>query len=566
MNNQQKGKLTQKSKMNLLLSVAQSMNSASDIEEILRQVIDQVILTLRAERGFIVLANANELDFKASRGIEDEELSNPDYEISTGVIWEAINTEKVILTANAGLDERFSSNESVVDLKLKSVLCAPIHSRAGTIGAVYVENRMSVGIFDEEDIELISNIASSAAIAIDHAELVSQSIHKDKLEKDLKSAREIQKNLIKGQNKNFGKWVFSGEWIPAKEVAGDFYFVAERIDGKLLVVIADISGKGAPAAIFMYTLRDAIETEANNGSGPAEILRNVNVALAKDNPNSMFASVFLAFIDKKSGSLAFSNGGHNPGYILSKRKRIRKLDNFHGPVLGAMEDSYYEESEISIPDDSQLFLFTDGVIETENLHGDYFGYKRLEDMLKLNSTVPPRVVSRKVLAEIEEFRESFAQVDDITILTVKIPGNHKAKGESSTFRFDASFDGINEAALRIEDLAKQLKLNDSSRQEIMIVIDELVGNIVKFASNKDETEFIEITFSQDGQFISVIIVDSGKEFNPFDRLDKPLANSIQERRPGGLGLRLVEELTDLREYRRKDGTNIVSVKWLISDR
>ncbi len=555
--------LNPREEINLLLNVAQSINSAANIEEILADVLDQIIATISAEKGFVILEKPPAIEFVAARGIKKTEIENPEYETSMGVVRECLKTKQVILSSNASTDERFSTNESVINLKLKSVLCAPIISSSGTKGAVYVENRMSAGAFSKDHISVISSIAQNAGTAIDYAELIQKSKGAKQLQNEFDSARMVQKDLIQRKQEASDKWVFSGEWAPAKEVAGDFYFVAERGDGKLVAVIADISGKGASAAIFMTTVRDQLRSHINEIESPAEILSVSNSNLAMDNPQSMFASVFLAIIDEEFGTMIYSNGGHNPAFLL-KNGKIQKLDAFHGPVLGAMENSVYSERKIKIKTDSLLFMYTDGLIEAENSQGEYYGYQRAEDFLIANSHAPPRTLTRRMLAHVLAFQAEGKQVDDITLLALSIPKTKQREDSTATLLIEANLEGLNQALSFASQFIIENKISINIGRETEIVIDELLSNAIKFGEDDIQSKGIELSLSILKGHLKLTIKYGGKEFNPFALRSEIQPGHVSDRFLGGVGLNLIKELSDHREYSRLNDMNLLVLKWILS--
>jgi sigma-B regulation protein RsbU (phosphoserine phosphatase) len=234
----------------LLYRLSHTFSSSLDLDEVLNLVMDEVIAVTRAERGFVMLHDAGQgLAFRVARGMDRSTIDDPQFQISRSVVERVAREGRPILTSDALHDDRFSMRKSVMSLGLRSILCVPLIHKAQILGVVYVDNRLHSGIFVQADLDLLTAIASSAAIAIENAHLYQVAVEKGRLERELQMARELQASLLPGETPQTPGWEFAARWRPARRVSGDFYDFIPLDRGHVGLVLADVSGKGMPAAL-----------------------------------------------------------------------------------------------------------------------------------------------------------------------------------------------------------------------------------------------------------------------------------------------------------------------------
>ena len=220
-------------RLELLYRISQTINSSLDLDVVMESLMDEVIFATRAERGFLMLYDENnQLSFRTARGMDQQDIEESEFKISRGIVERAAKDATPLLTSNAQLDQRFDTRASVKLYGLRSVLCVPIIQKEKTLGVIYVDNRFQNGIFMQDDLELLTSIASSAGIAIDNARLYRIAVEKGRMERELQMAREVQVNLIPAVTPSIPGWDLAACWKPAHEVSGDFYDFIPISDGK----------------------------------------------------------------------------------------------------------------------------------------------------------------------------------------------------------------------------------------------------------------------------------------------------------------------------------------------
>jgi hypothetical protein len=184
-------------RLRLLYRLSQTFNSSLDLDEVLNRVMDEVIAVTRAERGFVMLPESDgQLYFHAARGIEQQTIDTPEFHISRGLVDRVAAERQPLLTSDAQSDDRLSMRRSVVNLGLRSILCVPMLFRDKLVGVIYVDNRLQAGLFTQAELELLTAVAASAAIAIDNARLYQLAIEKGRMEQELQMARDLQRSLL----------------------------------------------------------------------------------------------------------------------------------------------------------------------------------------------------------------------------------------------------------------------------------------------------------------------------------------------------------------------------------
>ncbi|HPA45811.1 MAG TPA: SpoIIE family protein phosphatase, partial [bacterium] len=248
---------------------------------------------------------------------------------------------------------------------------------------------------------------------------------KERIESELKIARDIQRSILPRtfppfpEQNEFDIYAFN---ISAKEVGGDFYDFFYVDDRTLGFVIADVSGKGVPAALYMAVSRTLLKATALRGFPPGECLDKVNHLLIADNESTMFVTLFYGTIDVHTGNLQYANGGHNLPYIKRKNGDLECLSGAHGLILGIMEDATYTTDSVKLNKGDAVFLYTDGVNEAENSSSAFFGMPRLEACLKETDFSSVEEAVKKMKTEVSDFTGDAVQSDDITMMALQYMG------------------------------------------------------------------------------------------------------------------------------------------------
>ena len=411
----------------LLYRVSQAFNSSLDLDEVLNRVIDEVIAATRAERGSLMLHDANgALVFRAARGLEQQSIDDPTFQVSRGVVERVAREGRPLLTSNAQDDQWLRRRESVMVLGLRSILCVPLQHKGATLGVIYVDNRLQAGLFRPDDLDLLTAIASSAAAAIENARLYQVAVDKGRLERELQVAREVQVSLLPRETPRIDGWEFAARWQPARQVAGDFYdFIPVSLPkdsqaaSGLGIVMADVSDKGMPAALFMALSRSIVRASVVQALPPADSITQANRLICADSPNGMFVTLFYAQIDPAAGDMVYVNAGHNPPLLYhADRDGVIRLTGT-GMGLGLFDSAQYEQRAARLAPGDFVLMYTDGVTEALDAHGREFGEERLQRLVLDQCAAPAATIASALEQALAAHIGGGAPSDDITFLIAR---------------------------------------------------------------------------------------------------------------------------------------------------
>lgn len=342
--------------------------------------------------------------------------------------------------------------------------------------------------------------------------------------------------------------------LPAREVGGDFYDFFLIDDDHLAVVIADVSGKGVPAALFMVIAKTLIKNNAQYGIQPHAAFETVNDLLCENNDAGMFVTAFMGYLELSTGRFTYVNAGHNPPLIRSKTGDFKQLPTRPGFVLAGMEGISYVQQECTLACGDVLFLYTDGITEAMNPEQELFGEARFEAAANRCKNMPPKSVLEGVLHTIQAFAKDAEQADDITALLLAYNG-----GNSMTeLKLPAKAENLPQVLDFVEKALEECNCAPKFKMQIPLAVEELFINIAQHAYAPKAGD-VTIRM-QAGQEICIEFEDAGKAFNPLLAPEPDISASAEEREIGGLGIFMVKEIMDSIEYRRDGHKNILIIR------
>ncbi len=385
---------------------------------------------------------------------------------------------------------------------------------------------------------------------LQHIDLVRKAAsEQQRTQSELEIAQQIQQSALPVEFPMHGEVEVYARMTAAKMVGGDFYDFFFVDDKHLAVVIADVSGKGIPAALYMMNAKALIRNTAKTGVSVSEVFARVNNELCHGGAN-LFVTVFMAILNIETGELSYVNAGHNPPYYFDKNgyKMLSVKTNI---VLGGLENISFTEERMQMKAGERLFLYTDGVNEAQNCNGDFYGNERLTAILNTELQSSYDVLS-VVQDDVAAFTQGAEQSDDMTMLEMLYCAMPK---NALTVKADVIY--IDKVLNYVErDLIKH-KLPQSVQTKLMVATEEIFSNIAQYAYRTHGLVRM-YTYVNDGEY-HICFADNGIFYNPKKRPTPDLNKSVEEMDIGGLGIYLVKELTDNIVYRRDNGRNILDV-------
>jgi sigma-B regulation protein RsbU (phosphoserine phosphatase) len=405
-----------------LYHVSSWINSTLEFDRALDNAIDAIMQVTRAQRGFLMIHNEaeNSLQVLVARGIDGATLESEGY--STTIVGKVVETREPLLTNNAQFDTRFNAGASIIMRGLRAILCAPMLVQDRLIGVVYVDTAMKAGAFRPQDMALLMAVSGMAARAIENARLYLVAREKGRLEHELQMASEIQRGLLPREMPRVRGYELSPHWEAAREVAGDFYDAFELEDGRLGTVIADVSDKGAPAALFMAVARTLIRSHAHAGLSAYDTVSRTNDLLLPDaEQNGMFVTLFFSQFEV-GGQSVHVNGGHNPPVLYRAADGQAQLLPQGGRALGWFPNNPLKAMQLQMQPGDVIVYYTDGLTDAENPRGEPYGEARLAACVERCARQPAPDIRVDILRDVEAFCEGNPPFDDLTMLVVRYTG------------------------------------------------------------------------------------------------------------------------------------------------
>ncbi|HWP42008.1 MAG TPA: SpoIIE family protein phosphatase [Blastocatellia bacterium] len=406
-----------------LLSIVSQVGIAllprTSLEDTLKMTIDIVFQAIPAERGFLFLKEGDELTCKIARGASADALSHASQvQISRSITNRVLTSRESVLTSDAMQDPRFQSQNSVVLSQIRSVMAVPLASGEETFGMIYVDNPFH-NRFQEEDLKVLTTIASVASIKIEHERLLEERLEKRRMEEELKVASEIQMRLQPVSPPKINGWDMTGVSFPCREIGGDYYdFIQRKRDNRLVIAVGDVSGKGTGAALLMSSLHAAVRAQSQARTSISEVMGEINHYIYENSPPNKYLTLFYGALDPETGTLVYSNGGHNPPILVRRTGEILRLDKGGLPV-GLMQSAEYSEDSIQFQPGDALVIYSDGITESVNDRDEEFGEERLIDVVRNNLHRSASGMRDRIDEALSRFVGNAAPVDDMTLMIIK---------------------------------------------------------------------------------------------------------------------------------------------------
>jgi serine phosphatase RsbU (regulator of sigma subunit) len=298
------------------------------------------------------------------------------------------------------------------------LFAVPIAVKDDLYGVMIIEEAAGGLRFRARRLEIITGIAQQAALAIQNDLLQKEMVVRERLETEVQLARQIQKTFLPETLPTYENWELAARWKTARQVGGDFYDVFELPDNRLGLFIADVADKGVPAALFMALTRTLVRAAVLEHASPADALRRVNELLIPDTKQGMFVTAVYAVLDMNNDQLTYVNAGHNPPLWIKNTGGIERLTRT-AIALGAFIGHGVEERTIQLETGDHLFLYTDGLTESFNTEGEFYGEERLTDSITANQCSSAHELMDVVEKALLDFVQDMPAADDLTMLVLR---------------------------------------------------------------------------------------------------------------------------------------------------
>jgi serine phosphatase RsbU (regulator of sigma subunit) len=402
----------------LISKVGITLLASATLNETLEQIVALVFEAVPADRCVIMMRDegSEELRVAVAR-LRDRVGEVGEIRVSRNVLDEVVIRGKSVLTSDAQHDPRFASGTMVLQ-GVRAVLAVPLGVADKVFGIIYADSPIAEGRFTEDHLKVLTTLASVAAIRVENARLVEARLERERLERELALASEIQQRFQPTAPPHISGYELQGISFPCYEIGGDYYDFIEREDGRLVIALGDVSGKGTAAALLMSSLHAAIHAQSASHDSLVATISAVNRYLADNIPANRFVTLFYAELDPDSGSLAFLNAGHNPPLIVHAAGTVEQLAS-GGLPLGIQRDAEYREGRTQMQPGDVLCIYSDGVTEAVSPSGEEFGPTRLYEVVSRNVEASAAGIRDRIESSLTKFSQGTSAADDITLVIVK---------------------------------------------------------------------------------------------------------------------------------------------------
>ena len=413
----------------------------------------------------------------------------------------------------------------------------------------------------DDEIEILAE--SFAALSKRTRDYISQiteiTAEKERIGTELALATRIQADMLPNIFPAFPErpdFDIYASMDPAKEVGGDFYDFFLIDEKHLGIVMADVSGKGVPAALFMMISKILVQNFAMTGRSPAQVLQAVNNQICANNREEMFVTVWFGVLDTETGIITAANAGHEYPVLMQQGGQFELLKDKHGLVIGAMDGVRYKEYELTLNRGAKLFLYTDGVPEATNAQNELFGTERMLAALNEDPDASPEGILRNVRKAVDGFVMEAEQFDDLTMLCLEFKGDTSMTGICKEWSAPAEVEKLPELLSFLEQQLEEAGCPMKTQMQISVAAEEIFVNIANYAYTPGKgIATVRLTISQDPAVATITFIDRGTPFDPLKKEDPDVTLSAEERAIGGLGIYMTKKTMDEVRYEYKDGQN-----------
>jgi serine phosphatase RsbU (regulator of sigma subunit) len=423
--NQELFSLNPGQKLLMVLELSRHLSRTLDQRQLLDKLLELLFkLFPLADEGLVALGGEERLEVKARRSRRQEQ----DFRFSRSLLRQAIREGAGILSEDVRGDERFANSATLFSTEARSVLCVPLFDHDNKpLGVLHLSCCRPDRPFRQEDLELLSTIALQVAVVLENAAFNEERVRQAQLRQELAVAREIQQSVLPSDFQALGNAAFEvyGKVWPARDMSGDFYDLMPLDEGQpalgpLAFFVGDVSGKGMPAALFMFAVRSLARHLVLAGTAPAHTLRLLNQAVARDNPSSLFVTVAHGLLDRSDGSVVLSTAGHPLPLVRRAAGAIEEISLPPGRFLGLASEPKLGEVRFVLQPGETLILYSDGCTEAFADAGkSMFGLDRFRKALADEYGSSLEAWGERVKNRITRFGGNAEPQDDLTLVLIR---------------------------------------------------------------------------------------------------------------------------------------------------
>jgi sigma-B regulation protein RsbU (phosphoserine phosphatase) len=400
--------------LNTLFDIGKELNSTLDKEKIINLLMFALMGEMLINKCFLFLEDGNGLVLTATRGVPDNIM---DYEpLKAQEFVDGLSKLNSPLLVEE--DELPHALLPLEQLDLKVIV--PMRMQDQVKGVIILGEKITNRYFSRDEMEFLSTLCSRAMISLENARLFQEALEMERIEEELNIARDIQKRLLPGSFPNLENMEVFGINIPSRQVGGDFFDCIQLDENHIALTIADVSGKGVPAALLMSNLQAGLHSLIDTDADIATVVAKLNNLIHAHTNYDKFITLFHAEVDVREKKLTYANAGHNPPFLYRSDGSHRTLST-GGLLLGMMPNVAYQTETVDLESGDILLAYTDGVSEAKNDNDEEFEEWRVEKIMENNLKSDARTIIQNLIEEIKIFtNDNLQKSDDVTLLVLRV--------------------------------------------------------------------------------------------------------------------------------------------------
>jgi serine phosphatase RsbU (regulator of sigma subunit)/pSer/pThr/pTyr-binding forkhead associated (FHA) protein len=410
-------------KLRLLVDIANNLSRTLELQTLLPKITDSLFHLFRqADRCFLILLGDG--DKLMSRVVKTRRAADESTaRFSKNIVRRCIESGQAFLSDDASRDNRIQLSQSVVDFRIRSVMCAPLSRADGkAFGVIQLDTQDRSKKFTQEDLKLLCGVANQASIALENARLLDEAVNQERLQRDLALAKRVQESFLPRSLPAVPGYEFFGFYEAARDVGGDYYGFIPLSGGRMAVAIGDVAGKGVAASLLMAKLSSDIRYSMLAESDPRRIIARLNDLLYEFTSGiDRFVTVAAVLLDPAAHVATMVNGGHPSPLLYRPRtgELFAAMDNdVGGPPLGMISGLDFDSCQISLEPGDSLLLYTDGVDESANTRGEQFKMAGIERVVRGCGPVGPQEMVERLVSAVKQHAAGRDPHDDVTVVAL----------------------------------------------------------------------------------------------------------------------------------------------------
>ncbi|MBL0163500.1 MAG: SpoIIE family protein phosphatase [Xanthomonadales bacterium] len=514
-----------------LADLSETLAVSLDLRQTLSEAVNRIADFMDAEAAslFLLDEDGDMLECRVCVGPVD--ITGLRIPLGQGVVGRAVADNRSQVVADATTDERVDrSNDSDTGFVTRSLLCAPLATAKGPIGALEVINKRSGGSFSADDAEILRLVAAPTSLAINNARMANELVQQARMKREFDLARRMQKSLLPKRRRD--GFPLLGVNLPAHEISGDFYDYFDLPDGRIGFFIGDVSGKGLDAALLMVRVASLLRWVGKEGTPPSEWLVRVNEELCESSLDGRFVCALVGQCDRNAEYVDIAAAGFPPAMLYRQGEFTEFLSG--GAPLGILAGMSFEGQHIDMRGAS-LYCFSDGVTDVRDAQRRTIGSEGVRALISRHAGASAEPRLRGMFSELKHLR----LVDDTTLLLIERMHAHGPEVLLKR-RFPARAEEMREIRSLLRGALDDAGIERDSRDKLVLAVDEACCNIIRHAYGPKDSGDIHLRVTMDAGVLEFRLLDSAPAVDPQCVRAKPLG----ECRSGGLGIALIDTVMD----------------------